>query len=71
MNWQAIWGERAHFVIFDAAYGDGAAFQNTLHSIFREYAIPIHEIRERSYQARYEQAVQYIEKHIYGKSQTS
>lgn len=47
------------------------AFQNTLHSIFREYAIPIHEIRERSYQARYEQAVQYIEKHIYGKSQTS
>ncbi|NHZ96769.1 FAD-dependent 5-carboxymethylaminomethyl-2-thiouridine(34) oxidoreductase MnmC [Massilia sp. CCM 8734] len=30
MNWQNIWGERAHFVIFDAAYGDGAAFQKTL-----------------------------------------
>ncbi|NHZ88404.1 FAD-dependent 5-carboxymethylaminomethyl-2-thiouridine(34) oxidoreductase MnmC [Massilia sp. CCM 8733] len=32
MNWQTIWSERAHFVIFDAAYGDGAAFQKTLHA---------------------------------------
>ncbi|HEX8611677.1 MAG TPA: FAD-dependent 5-carboxymethylaminomethyl-2-thiouridine(34) oxidoreductase MnmC [Telluria sp.] len=32
MNWQTTWGERAHFVIFDAAYGDGAAFQKTLHA---------------------------------------
>lgn len=32
MNWQSVWGERTHFVMFDAAYGDGAAFQETLHA---------------------------------------
>lgn len=36
MNWQdscqVRWRARAHFVIFDAAYGDGAAFQKTLHA---------------------------------------
>ncbi|MDQ1833079.1 FAD-dependent 5-carboxymethylaminomethyl-2-thiouridine(34) oxidoreductase MnmC [Massilia scottii] len=32
MNWQTTWSERARFVIFDAAYGDGAAFQKTLHA---------------------------------------
>ncbi|NHZ40208.1 FAD-dependent 5-carboxymethylaminomethyl-2-thiouridine(34) oxidoreductase MnmC [Massilia aquatica] len=32
MNWQSMWSERTHFVIFDAAYGDGAAFQKTLHA---------------------------------------
>jgi tRNA 5-methylaminomethyl-2-thiouridine biosynthesis bifunctional protein len=32
MNWQSTWGERVHFVIFDAAYGDGAAFRQALHA---------------------------------------
>lgn len=32
MNWQSVWARRTHFVIFDSAYGDGAAFQQTLHA---------------------------------------
>ena len=43
------------------------AFQNTLKNFYREYHIPVHDIEENSYQARYERAVDYIERHIYGK----
>lgn len=41
------------------------AFQKLLHSLYRENAIAVHDIREHSYQARYEQAVRYIEEKIY------
>lgn len=41
------------------------AFQNTLRGLYEAFSIPVHEISERSYQARYEQAVEYIKKNIY------
>lgn len=41
------------------------AFQNCLKNLYHEADINCYEINERSYQARYEQAVKYINTHIY------
>lgn len=41
------------------------AFQNTLCTLYQEYGITYHPISSKSYEERYQQAVKYIEQHIY------